>query len=728
VVTSASIAVGNTLEGVLGTYLINRFAGGCKAFDRVDYVLRFAILGGLVSTSVAATWGVTTLALGGYASWTHYGSVWLTWWLGDAVGALFVAPLVILWSVTPIVRWKRAQILEAALLLFSIILVGEIVFGHWLPHQGRVFPVSFLCIPLVTWAAWRFGQRETLTAVFVLSAIAIRGTLNGLGPFVRETPNESLLLVQAFVAILVLTGTVLAAAIAERKRAEDKFRLVVESTPNAIVMVRRDGRIALVNSQTERLFGYDRGELIGQPIEMLVPARSRGEHGTLRKEFFAKPQARPMGADRDLRGVRKDGSEFPVEIGLNPVETEDGTLVLGSITDITERKRAEEAIRASEVRYRQIFEQNVAGVFRGTLDGRMMECNDALARIFGYASPEEFLSLNANSIYFSPEDRAAAVAALNEKKVLTNIELRLRRKDGTPVWVLLNSALVATGAGESPMIATTAIDITDRKRAEEELQKAHDELELQVQQRTEQLSKVVDALRAEIGEREQAENSLRLLSARLLKLQDEERRRIARELHDSTGQKAAALAIDLSVVGTEAESLGPRSRKALSECSSLAEQIVREVRTLSYLLHPPMLDEVGLGSAIRWYADGVAQRGGLEIDLQVPDKLRRMPAEVETALFRIVQESLTNTLLHSGSKRAQIHITQDNGNVMLEVRDDGRGIPAEVLNHPQALLERLGVGIAGMRERVKQLGGNLEIQSGSGGTVVKAIVPVGGAS
>ena len=725
VVTSASIAVGNTLEGVLGTYLINRYAGGCKAFDRVDYVLRFTILGGLVSTTVAATWGVATLALGGYASWAHYGSVWLTWWLGDAVGALFVAPLVILWSVTPTARWKRARIFEAALLLFSIVLVGGIVFGQWLPNQGRSFPVSFLCIPLVTWAACRFGQRETLTGVSVLSAIALWGTLNGWGPFVRGTPNESLLLVQAFVAILVLTGTILAAAIAERKRAEEKFRLVVESTPTGIVMVRRDGTIALVNSQTERLFGYDRGELIGGPIEMLVPARSRGEHRTSRKEFHAEPQARPMGAGRDLRGVRKDGSEFPVEIGLNPVETEGGTLVLGSITDITERQRAEEAVRASELRYRQIFEQNVAGVFRGTIDGRTIECNEALARIFGYASPQEFLSQNAHSLYFSPEERAAAVAALKEKKVLTNLELRLRRKDGTPVWVLLNSALVE-GAGESPVIATTALDITDRKRAEEALQKAHDELELQVEQRTEQLSKVVDALRAEIGEREQAQNSLRLLSARLLKLQDEERRRIARELHDSTGQKAAALAIDLSVVATEAEALGPRTRRALAESSNLAEQIVREVRTLSYLLHPPMLDEVGLGSAIRWYADGVAQRGGLVIDLQVPDKLRRMPAEVETALFRIVQESLTNTLLHSGSKRAQVHITQDNGTVMLEVMDDGRGIPVELLNHPEAILERLGVGIAGMRERMKQLGGNLEIQSGSRGTLVRAVVPVGG--
>jgi signal transduction histidine kinase len=166
-------------------------------------------------------------------------------------------------------------------------------------------------------------------------------------------------------------------------------------------------------------------------------------------------------------------------------------------------------------------------------------------------------------------------------------------------------------------------------------------------------------------------------------LQDEERRRLARELHDSTGQKAAAL--------------GPKTRKALSECFNLSEQIVREVRTLSYLLHPPMLDEVGLGSAIRWYDDGVAQRGGLQIDLNLPENIGRLPAEVETALFRIVQETLTNTLLHSGSKRARIHLSQDSGKVTLEVTDEGRGIPPEVLNHPEGTLEKLGVGIVARR-------------------------------
>jgi PAS domain S-box-containing protein len=402
--------------------------------------------------------------------------------------------------------------------------------------------------------------------------------------------------------VLAVMGLTLAASTAERKQAENKFRRLVEYAPNAIVMVGPQGDIVLLNSQAENLFGYKRDELIGRSVETLVPQRFRNEHPAYRTDFSTRPRARPMGAGRDLYAVRKDGSEFPVEIGLNPVETSEGILVISAIVDITERKRAEEALR-----------------------------------------------------------------------------------------------------------------------------RTHDELELRVQQRTVELSSAIEKLQAEVNERKQAVQAVRLLSGRLLRSQDEERRRIARELHDSTGQKVAALAIDLAAVGEEAAALQPRARKALSECLSLSDQLSSEVRTLSYLLHPPMLDEIGLAPAIRWYADGVAQRGSLQMDLEIPRKLDRLPWETETALFRIVQESLTNILLHSGSKKAKIFITQDSREITLEVSDEGRGISPEILNHSDGS-RKLGVGIVGMRERMKQLGGRLEINSDSGGTIVRAIAPLGGDS
>ena len=226
-----------------------------------------------------------------------------------------------------------------------------------------------------------------------------------------------------------------------------------------------------------------------------------------------------------------------------------------------------------------------------------------------------------------------------------------------------------------------------------------------------QLLKRATRLAAFAIERKQGENEVRQLSGRLLQLQDEERRRIARELHDSTGQKVAALTMDLTVASEEAAAFRPKARQALAECFTLAEQIAAEVRTLSYLLHPPLLDESGLASAIRWYADGLAQRSGLHVNLEVPPEFGRLPPERETTLFRIVQESLTNVLLHSGSKKANIRIVQDAQQVTLEISDEGRGLAPGTLDQSHPGLTRLGVGIAGMRERVRQLHGRLEISS-----------------
>ena len=247
-----------------------------------------------------------------------------------------------------------------------------------------------------------------------------------------------------------------------------------------------------------------------------------------------------------------------------------------------------------------------------------------------------------------------------------------------------------------------------RRRQNDALLAAQSDLEGKVKDRTADLDTV--------------NRSLRSLSARLMQLQDDERRRIARELHDSVGQTLAALGMNLSMVKSDLERLTSIAN-TLSDSENLVREMSSEVRTISHLLHPPLLDEAGLLSALRWYADGFSQRSGIRVDLDLPENFGRLPPEFETAIFRVVQEALTNIHRHSGSSVAKIRLRHQDDLVLVDIEDKGKGIPAD--KREQLASEATpGVGVRGMRERLRQLGGALEIESGLSGTLVAVKLPV----
>ncbi len=231
VATSLGIAVGNTLEGVVGCYLVSRFAGGQHAFERAQDIFKFALLAGMVSTAVSATVGVTTLALGGFADWAMYGAMWSTWWLGDAVGAVVVTPLLLLWRENPRLNWTREQTMELAFLLSGVFFTAWIVFGGRFHSALKNYPLEYLCIPFLIWTAFRFGRRKAATANCVLAAIATWGTLHGFGPFSRESQNTSLLLLQAFVGIMAILSLVLAAEVTEHRRSDERVQQMAVTDP-----------------------------------------------------------------------------------------------------------------------------------------------------------------------------------------------------------------------------------------------------------------------------------------------------------------------------------------------------------------------------------------------------------------------------------------------------------------------------------------------------------------
>jgi PAS domain S-box-containing protein len=267
-VTSLGIAIGNTLEGVLGCYLVGRFAGGRQVFDQPTSIFQFTALAGAIATAVSATIGVTTLSLGGLAPWSDFGPIWVTWWLGDASGALVVTPLIVLWALDRRAPWRPRRWAELACLLVTVAASGLFVFSGWSVFAQRHYPLEYLCLPPLLWSAFRFGQRECASTLVLLTAIAIRGTLEGHGPFAGRSPNESLLLLQGFMAVLSVTTLATAAAVVGRRRVEHSVRQLNEDL---------ERRVA---ERTDQL--WQTNEQLRHQIMMRAEARTKLERSEAR--------------------------------------------------------------------------------------------------------------------------------------------------------------------------------------------------------------------------------------------------------------------------------------------------------------------------------------------------------------------------------------------------------------------------------------------------------------
>jgi len=296
-------------------------------------------------------------------------------------------------------------------------------------------------------------------------------------------------------------------------------------------------------------------------------------------------------------------------------------------------------------------------------------------------------SVAANVLFLSPYQ---PLGPFTEKDII-----------GELLFLLFSAAIIAVAEGGRRALLRLG-------HLHEILLKSRTQLKFRVRQRAAQL--------------QQSNSDLRDLSVRLLRVQDDERRRIARDLHDSTGQALTALKLELAGIERELASRHPQLARRLAANIESARQISDELRTISYLLHPPLLDELGLGSALRWYMDGFQKRSGINVQLEFSGEARLAP-EMETMLFRVVQECLINIHRHSDSATASIRLAQADGHIVLEVEDEGRGISAEELADIASGLA-LGVGLRGMRERIKDFGGELEILSKGQGTKVKAVVPI----
>ena len=385
----------------------------------------------------------------------------------------------------------------------------------------------------------------------------------------------------------------------------------------------------------------------------------------------------------------------PNELRLAPDDLRERLQTIAVLQERVRALESENALRLSEEKFRLLVSSvRDYAIFILDPEGNVISWNAGAERIKGYTAAE---ILGRNFANFYPPEAQAARKPAWELKVAA-AEGRFEdegwrvKKDGTQFWANVVITALRDSKGQLIGFAKVTRDVTDRAMAAKRLQ--------------------------------ESEKSLRRLSGQLLKIQDEERKRLGRELHDSVGQYLAALKMNLDAMRQAASATDVERPQGLNESVDLLDQCIREVRTISYLLYPPMLEELGLKSAVPWYLEGFSKRSGIETSFQIePPSMERLSRDVELAVFRVLQESLTNVHRHSGSNTASIRLEAKNGDVILEVTDRGKGVPRGILENAAEAVGTLGVGFRGMKERLMQLGGKLEIESGEKGTTVRATVP-----
>ncbi len=368
------------------------------------------------------------------------------------------------------------------------------------------------------------------------------------------------------------------------------------------------------------------------------------------------------------------------------------------------------ALRESEEHYRVLFDLGPVAVYSCDVSGVILEFNRRAAELWGRTPAQgdtderfcgSFKLFRPDGTFMPHEQCPMAEVVSGKISEIRDAEVLIERPDGSRITVIVNIRPFKNPRGEVIGAINCFYDISQRKHAEEALQRAHDELESVVLRRT---------------------TSLRRLSTQVQNLQDGERRKLARELHDSVGQYLAAVKMNLGQL--HHAGLSTAKMSVVGESEELLDKCLAEIRTISYLLHPPMLDESGLSSAAGWYIEGFAKRSDIKINSVVPPRLERMRQPVEMVLFRALQESLTNVHRHSGSLTVDIRLDVEDGHAVLEVRDYGRGIPPDQMERIESGSD-VGIGLAGMRERVNELGGTYQILPQTPGTLVRVMVPLG---
>jgi len=489
---------------------------------------------------------------------------------------------------------------------------------------------------------------------------------------------------------------------------ERRFQLVVEAAPNSMIMIDPAGKIVMVNTQAERTFGYSRAELVGQPVEMLVPERFRGQHPELRKAFFADPRSRPMGAGRDLFGTRRDGSEFPVEIGLNPIETDEGPMVLSSIVDISARKAAELALRESEQRYTLLVDGVTDyAIYMLDPDGIITNWNRGAERIKGYRS-EEIVGQHF-SLCHTEEDRAANVPRhsleIAAREGRYESEAWRVRKDGSRFLANVVIDALKDDSGRLIGFAKITRDITERVQAARELEEARVSL---VQSRAEEALRRAQAELARVNR----VTTLGVLAAS-----------IAHEVNQPLGAMVTSAASCSRWLAAQPPDLerAHRALERIGQDGRRASEIITHIRTL-VKRQPPRRDRVDINEAILEVVAltrDEAHRHEISLQMSLTEGLPPVEGDriqLQQVILNLIVNAIEAMSAVTGHRKLTIHSAADGSNaVRVEVRDSGPGVdPARGNDIFEAFYttkaEGLGMGLSISRSIIEAHGGRLWVE------------------
>jgi signal transduction histidine kinase len=593
------MALGNTLEALVAVYFLKRFTGFHNKMDRIQDVVGL-VLTSLICTIIGASIGTTTLMLTGNGEWQYFGAIWVTWWIGDLLGALVVTPMLITWIPLPFTFTNRRAYLEGGILLAVLAIATWFVFSSLPPsgvfHQAMIYFI----FPFIIWAALRFEPRGATIATALVSGIAIWGTSHGMGPFSLESKNDSLVLLQAFMAVVALTALILAAATSERRQATNALRQ------------RADDLATLNNSSKTFLDNFEINRIYHIICQLAVTRLGSDIAWIETGEEERSTPATVYGAAPDsIQRLKEKWQD------LDPAGNHTRPIVK-TLDDLPSVLEGGETTYQSYAVFPLLFSNRLTGTLR-LLSKR-----------------KDFLSKD-NQVLFQSYANLAAVGIQN---ALLFDEIRRSNKQ------------------------------------------------------------------------------LHGLSQRLMKAQEEERLNLSRELHDESGQLLTALTVQLGLLDRSIDQPGALRRR-IDEIKATANTIQDNLHRLAVNLRPASLDHLGLVTTLQQYIAEFNRQYDIPVDFEaVGMEGKRLPIETETALFRIIQESLTNVVLHAQASRVDVLLSLHNQHVVTIVEDDGIGF----LESSPGLEEHLG--LFGMRERIEMLGGTFTIESSPGkGTTVKVEAP-----